>query len=712
MKKTIQYFLFGLIGCFCHLTMPAQNRNIDSLLTLLKTDKLDTNKVKHLCQLTHECELSGEYQKGLSHGNAALELAYKLNFKKGIAQADNNLGNIYLTRACYTKALDFYLEALKYDEQIKNKTGITTRLSNIGIVYMEEANYPKALDYYFKALKIAEELCNKKLIEICQGNIGVVYQNQALFPRALEYYFKALAAAKEIKDDINITRWLGNIGVVYSTQENYSKSLEYYFKALKMAEELKNKILIAIDVGNIGVAYNGQKNYSNAIMWYFKALKMREEIGAKNLVAATLGNIGSLYIATGKFKEAEQYIKRAISINENIGELKQLMDDQEFLSHLYDTIGQPKLALIHFKKATALKDTIYSQENKKQLIQKEMNYEFDKKETAAKAEQDKKDAVTAQEKQKQKIIIYSVSVSLFLTALLALFVFRGYNQKQKDNVIITSQKTEVEKQRELLEKKNTEITDSINYAKRIQQAKLPKKEEIYDALPQCFVLFKPKDIVSGDFYFFHKNEANVFIASADCTGHGVPGAFMSMIASEKLEDAVSQTEDTSGILKLLNKGIKNSLHQSETSDSTRDGMDIALAKLDLTGFQNPSGITVLHYAGANRPIWIIRKGQKEIEEIKATKKAIGGFTDDSQHFNTHEIKLQPGDTFYIFTDGYSDQFGGEAGKKLMTSKFKEILLSIQVRTMQEQEKHLDAFIENWRGSREQIDDILVIGVRV
>jgi serine phosphatase RsbU (regulator of sigma subunit) len=285
----------------------------------------------------------------------------------------------------------------------------------------------------------------------------------------------------------------------------------------------------------------------------------------------------------------------------------------------------------------------------------------------------------------------------------------------------------------LVEEKNKEITDSINYAKRIQQAKLPKKEEIYTALPQSFVLFKPKDIVSGDFYFFHKSPSpsergrgEVFIAAADCTGHGVPGAFMSMIGSEKLEDAVSQTIDTSEILKLLNKGIKTTLHQSENNESTRDGMDIALVRIDLTGFENLSGLTTLHYVGANRPIWIIRKGQSEVEEIKATKKAIGGFTEDNQHFETHEIKLQKGDTFYIFTDGYADQFGGAEGnltalenfgstkhdKKLMTKKFKEILLDIQNKTMQEQEKQLDAFVDKWRGNREQVDDILVIGIRI
>ncbi|MGP8215230.1 MAG: SpoIIE family protein phosphatase [Bacteroidia bacterium] len=272
-------------------------------------------------------------------------------------------------------------------------------------------------------------------------------------------------------------------------------------------------------------------------------------------------------------------------------------------------------------------------------------------------------------------------------------------------ILVNGQKTEIEKSKRIIENKNKDITDSILYAKRIQQAKLPRKEDIYSALPNCFVLFKPKDIVSGDFYFFYKDSKSLFIAAADCTGHGVPGAFMSMIASEKLTDAVSASTDTSDILKRLNKGIKTSLRQTENSESSKDGMDIALCSVNMES-------RIIKYAGANRPLWIIHKGKDVVDEIKATKKGIGGFTEDDQHFETHEVKLQEGDTFYIFSDGYADTFGGKLGKKLMTGRFKEILLSIQKLSMQEQEKHLEYFLENWKAGIEQVDDILVIGIRL
>ncbi len=296
-----------------------------------------------------------------------------------------------------------------------------------------------------------------------------------------------------------------------------------------------------------------------------------------------------------------------------------------------------------------------------------------------------------------------VLTAIFTICATLIFQFKITNTKYEN--IINEQKLIVEEKNKEVEEKNKDITASISYARRIQQAKLPKKEEIYSSLPNSFVLFKPKDIVSGDFYYFHKDNSSIFIASADCTGHGVPGAFMSMIGSEKLDDALANSTDTSEILSYLNRGIKSSLKQSDSSESTRDGMDIALCSIDTDSL-------IVKYAGANRPLWIIRNGQTAVEEIKATKKAIGGFTEDSQRYDTHEIKLQSGDSFYISTDGYADTFSGADNKKLTTKKFREILLAIQNKSMADQEVHLDNFIENWKAGTEQVDDILVIGVRL
>ena len=256
-----------------------------------------------------------------------------------------------------------------------------------------------------------------------------------------------------------------------------------------------------------------------------------------------------------------------------------------------------------------------------------------------------------------------------------------------------------------LESKNKDITDSLNYAKNIQKSFLPDKINFLNLFPDSMIVYKPKDIVSGDFYWFKQLNGKIIIAAADCTGHGVPGALVSMIGIEKLNTAVLKSQDPSSILKQLNKSVKVALSQSVQKEDCYDGMDIALCSIDIISRD-------IKYAGANRPIWLIRKGATEVEEIRGTRASIGGFTENSQHFENFEIVLKTGDTLYIFSDGYADTFSGLTGKKLTTKKFKEVLLNIQNKTMHQQQKYLGDYIEAWKAGVEQIDDILVMGIRM
>jgi serine phosphatase RsbU (regulator of sigma subunit) len=321
---------------------------------------------------------------------------------------------------------------------------------------------------------------------------------------------------------------------------------------------------------------------------------------------------------------------------------------------------------------------------------------------------------------KQKMLYFYVLIIGFLLILFfAFFVYRNLQQKKKANALlekqaeeINQQKHEIEQKSLLLEQKNIETEQSIQYAKRIQHAILPPHSEISKYLKDYFILYKSKDIVSGDFYFFsdkHANDGVIHIASVDCTGHGVPGAFMSVIGHEKLSDAVSQTKEPSKILTELNKGVRTALRQSSEDSSSRDGMDLSICSLP-TKMDNDE-ITIT-YAGANRPLWIARKDTSEIEEIKATKLAIGGFTEDEQEFEQHQVTLKKGDTIYLFSDGYADQFGGTKKKKLMTGKFKDIIMNVQTLSLQDQKDYLDNFIIGWMDGLEQVDDILVIGIKL
>ena len=297
------------------------------------------------------------------------------------------------------------------------------------------------------------------------------------------------------------------------------------------------------------------------------------------------------------------------------------------------------------------------------------------------------------------IIVESILIcfAMLMTKIVQFTMFHGQVVVEANSQIIA--------QKHQLEERNKDITDSINYALRIQRAELPSRSDIFKALPDAMVLYKPKDIVSGDFYFFKEKDDLIFLAAADCTGHGVPGAFMSLIGMERLSDAVAKTDNPSEILYLLNQSLTASLHSNANKASSYDGLDIALCVID-------KGRKLVHYAGANRPLWIRRQLVSGIEEVKPTKTCINGHPIAEGTFISHTIPYMNGDAFYLFSDGYADTFSGDTKKKLTSRKFKELLNNLSEKTMHQQQHYLDHFVENWRSGEEQTDDILVVGFKM
>ncbi len=799
MKKRFFFALLWLVLFI--LQCSAQNKRIDSLLIIFKTERTDTSKVKHACNLCVEYRNIGLYDTALYYGNTALALAQKLNFKKGISISFNcmgtvkylqgdfskaldyylktlkiyeelkdkkgigkilgNLGTVYYSKGDYQKALETYSKSLEIDRELGNKKGIASNLGNIGLVYSDQGYYPKALDDFLKALKINEDLGYNRGVEICLGNIGLVYYAEGEYNQALNYYKRALKISEELGDKNGVETWLSDIGKIYSNLADYSKALDFYNKSLKIAEGIGEKELIEKNLSYIGAVYGDKKDYSKALDFFFKAIKIAEETGEKYDIATLFVSIGELYTATGKFKEAEQYLKRAAILDDSIGSMEKLMFCEKQLSRLYDTTGRPKLALIHYKKAIAIKDTIFSQENSKQLVRKEMNFEFDKKELAAKADQDKKDLITAADEKKQLIIIRSVVIGLLLMMVFAAYIFITLRLTRKQKNLIEAQKNEVshqkdeaetqkekaeeqkeiafrqriiadelreisEKQKHLVEEKQKEIVDSITYARRIQRALLTSDEYFNKHLPaEHFILFKPKDIVSGDFYWGlsippypnwdrgtnkiklppETERQNIFyLVTADCTGHGVPGAFMSMLNISYLNENVIERSIRlpHDILNTLRKEIIQALNPAGSIEESKDGMDCTLCVYDFDKM-------LLHFSAANNPLWLVRGG--ELTEYKADKMPVGKYSEKTEPFSMQTIPLQKGDIIYTSTDGFADQFG-RSGKKLMKKTFKEELLKINQQPMAEQKEYLNHFFENWKGNNEQVDDVCVIGVRI
>lgn len=684
------------------LNLPAQHREKDSLLKVIHKKQgncpepclNDTNKVNALNKLVSILMYS-EPDGNYAYAKEALAISEKLQWKKGISDSYHSMGIYYYTLSDYQKTVNYWLRALKLREEIGNKFLIATSVGNIGLIYQKLNNYPKALEYFTRALKTDEEIGNKEGISRHLCNLGVLYSEQKKFARSTEFYLKAFELAEQSGYENNSCVILNNIGLNYSDEGNYVKALEYFTKALKRCETVENKSAIAAAYGNIGIAYEQQKNYIKALNYYQKALEINTEMNRINGRILQYGNIGSLYTTMGKFKDAEIYLQKSLELADSIDS----KDDKKIasfnLSRLFDTIGNPKKAFEYYKIFVAVRDQMYNEEREEKLMQLEATYEFNKKTALMEAEQEKERAVAESERKKQQSILWMVAGGLLLMG------FFTYNTLRK-NKTITHQKLIVEKKNEIIEEKQREITESINYAKGIQQAILPPVSILNELFKQSFVIYKPKDIIAGDFYWIEKINGHLYIAAADSTGHGVPGAMVSVVCSNALNRSIKEFKltDTGSILDKARELVLETFEKS--SSDVKDGMDISLLCINTQDKK-------IMWSGANNPLWYIQGN--ELKEIKPDKQPIGK-TDNPKPFATHVIDYKEDTTFYLFTDGFADQFGGPNGKKFKYKQFSELLLNTSQTALSEQEEKINSAFNKWKGELEQVDDVCIIGIKI
>ena len=642
-----------------------------------------------------------------------INLKIKLNKKelnkylKEKAFALNNIGIIFDIKGDYDNGIDYYSQSLEIFEEMGNKEGIASSLNNLGAIYKVQGNYAKAIDYFTQNLKISEEIGNKRGIAASLNNIGLIFQELGDYSKALDYFTQSLKINEEMGDKKGIGTTLNNIGINNQMQGDYAKAIDYYTQSLKIHEEIGDIAEIAPSLNNIGMIYKEQGNYDNAIDYYNQSIKINEEVGDRKVVAASLIFIGNIYENQGDYTKALEYGSRALSIAQEIGATVRIKGAAKSLWKANKKLGRYKPALEMYELYISSRDSLESEENQKAVIRQEYKYAYEKQAAADSikaAEANKvKDAQLSAEKAKtkqQQQQSYFLFGGLALALIFGGFIFNRFRVTNKQKDIIEKQKQEVDNAYDILEGKNQEILDSISYAKRIQNAILPPTKLVKEYLNNSFIIYKPKDIVAGDFYWMEPTKKEVLFAVADCTGHGVPGAMVSVVCNNGLNRSVRE-HGLSDPGKILDKTREIIIQEFEKSEEeVKDGMDIALCSIK----ENK-----LKYAGAHNPLWIVRDGQ--IIETKANKQPIGKF-DNPQPYNTHTIDLQKGDAIYLFSDGYADQFGGEKGKKFKAKAFKELLISIQEKSMEEQKSIIDETFENWKGNLEQLDDVCVIGLRV
>ncbi|MES2141035.1 MAG: tetratricopeptide repeat protein [Bacteroidota bacterium] len=726
---------------FCHLTLPAQHKKIDSILSILETGKPDTNKVNQLNKLSSEYLNIGEFDSGLKYGNKALALAssilienkrgwskgiarayanigtsyyYQANYsaalknyfaslkimkeigdKRGIARLSNSIGNIYLEQGEYPPAIKYYMAALKMHADVGDEKSISKTYNNIGNAYSSQDNYPEALKNYFTSLKIREEINDEQGIAISYNNIGAIYDLQGNYTEALKNYFASLRIKEKIGDNAGVANSYNNIGLIYQSQENYAEALKNHFAALKISEDIKYKEGMAVTLENIGAIYSSQGNYPEALKMFFSSLKINEQIGDKYGIAASYNNIGNALVRSGQLKEAQSYLNKALQISMEIGSKYDIKKSYRGLTILDSIQNNWRAAFEHHKLFNVYKDSIDNEETKKKIIETTMTNKFEKIELETKAKQDKKDAIAAEENQRQKNIKYSVTFGLFLVTVFAGFIVRSLRFTNK--------------QKKIIETQNFQIVESINYSKKIQDSLLPSIENMQKAIPSIFVFYEPKAIVSGDFYYFKKFEKYTLLACVDCTGHGVSGGFMSTLGSLLLDKIVDDAAlNPSEILNKLNDEIIRILDQ-QNGGEIQDGMDLSVCLIDRNNHK-------IEFSGARNGIIVVTNNQAK--RYKADLLPVGGSymkkgIPIERNFKTQHIPINTNDWIYMYTDGFMEQVGGSEGIPMNYSQFENQLLNVsKIESPEEKNKLLQLELDSWRGKHERDDDVLIIGFRV
>lgn len=571
-----------------------------------------------------------------------------------------------------------------------------------GIISDEKGLYENAIEYYLKAIKKYQIIGSKVDVAKCEANIGFIFYHQRNKEKTLEYMMSASEVFREEGFDIGTMKVYTTIGHTLVELEQADSGLYY----LKEAEAIMKRLNIFDPsiYGSFGIAYSLMDDFQQAEENYLKCIRYLEKnsINPKDYKVWYF-NYAELLKRIGKYEEALKYLNISKEITGNNIYTRESYSLYNILATVNFKLGNFKESALNFSTLNAINDSIYRIDNSRLTDELAEKYQSEKKELMiANLNNEKKIEQEKRKAEEQKVYyLYLGGILLIVIILVALI---SIIIKIRDSKKIKAKNKLIQHQKELVEEKNKEITDSIQYAKRLQDAILPTIKLVKSYFKDSFVLFRPKDIVSGDFYWMEQKEDLTFFAVADCTGHGVPGAMVSVVCANALNKSLNEIHlnEPAAILNETRKIVVETF--SKANNDVKDGMDISICAFDNNTHQ-------LQWAGANNPLWIIRKGTSEIESIKPDKQPIGMFG-ESKPFTPHLIKINEGDIVYLFSDGFTDQFGGERGKKLKSSKFKELLLSIKELSMDEQKVFLDNTFDTWKGELEQIDDVCVIGVRL
>jgi serine phosphatase RsbU (regulator of sigma subunit)/Tfp pilus assembly protein PilF len=690
----IKYFLLFFTFYLIPFTGFSIGKTVDSLEIELKQEKDDDKRFKLLTAITTEI-LYSDKEKAKLLLNQAEEIASKKDKPKMKAQVLLLKGRIFETEGKYSKALENFIKAEKLFEKAKDKRGVGQSLNSIGIIHWYNKNYEKAISYFNDGYEVNKEINDKEGMSTSKVNTAIIYDEMGKYDEALKIYEETLTIFKELEDDWSVAACYNNIGLNYTATKKYNLAFESYKKSLELNRKMNDQAGIASVLNNIGYNLVQTGNFSEAISYLQESFKIAEKEELRYEMKLSLLNLSLSYNGIGKYKDAFEYHRKYSAIKDSI-----------LNSESQKSIDELEVKYSTEKKSLEIKNL----KKQKQIADLELERANREKELGELREAEK-------ETQNRINTIIFVSIILFVLTSAGLIYWR-YRQKKADNILLHSKNDEISKQKNIIEEKNKDITDSIQYAKTIQDSVLPDVRELNNYFSDSFVLFMPRDIVSGDFYWFTELDDKIIFTVGDCTGHGVPGSLMSMMGINLIHQIVREDKitDPAKILHRLDENIRKRFAKENASRQTNDGMDIAIGV-----FYKKKNIFA--YASAMRPVYFVRPSAVstgstaavspvyELMELKNDVFPIGGNYPD-KIFKTRDVEIQKGDSIYFTTDGYADQFGGEKGKKFLTKKLKMLIQENATSNMiAQQDKLLKEFL-TWKGKQEQVDDVCILGVRI
>lgn len=725
MRKNFLY-IFILIANLI-LGQNKSNHKFDSLRRNLHKFKEDTNATKSYQFLARKYR-SFNFDSAIYFADKGIALSKKIKSNKYLIGCYHNKASAYKDQGENQKAIDTLLHIYKLSNETPEKFYLTGICLDLGVLYRITGNYDKSLFYFQTQAKEAERLKDTNALFTSYNSMantlnmmGVNKKSAENLLQALKYYEKAKIYI-DSSNHKSLGMLLGNSGVAYFNIGTLKKDSSYFFKAIEYADQslshnLKSKdsLEIATNYSNLAGGYHELCNirYNESYMikakkYYEFAISIYEKLN-DHFIYNEYFNYGSHLALYGKYKKNNTFISQGINYLNTALELSKkhqdvfsIVNSHKALALSYAELKNYPLAFENLNKHLELKDSLLSLENKQIAEEMAAKYESDLKETEnqhLKEEANLREEVITKKSNTIKLMIGAAIILI----ILSLLVLRSRQKINRAKRLIEIQKKETEAQKQIIEEKNKEIIDSINYAKRLQNAAMPSLDHFKKLLPNSFILYKPKDIVAGDFYWIQSLSNNkIIVAAADCTGHGVPGALVSIVCLNALNRCIEEFNlyKPNEILDKTTEIILQSFRQDE--NDVKDGMDISLVLIDYNENE-------YYFSGANNPLLIFR--EYELIELKGDSLPVGK-QQNPKPFSLQKLPIVKNDTLILYTDGYADQFGGEKGKKFKSKNLKDLLLRSVSKETNEIKHALENTFNSWKGDLDQIDDILVIGIKI